>query len=91
MKRILLTVMTALLLNAEAACAGPFDDGVAAYGRGDYATAAAKFRPLAVQENASAQSNLGGMYDQGKGGPRKIMFALTCSPILPLRPGMPVR
>jgi len=47
-----------------------FDEAVAAYQRGDYATAIRKFRPLAEQGNAEAQFNLGIMYDNGQGFPR---------------------
>ena len=44
-----------------------FDEGVAAYKRGDYATALREWRPLAKQGNAIAQSNLGFMYGKGLG------------------------
>lgn len=67
MKRLLLTATTALLLSVGAARAGPMDDGVAAYQRGDYATALQIFRSLAAQGNASAQNGLGLMYDNGQG------------------------
>ncbi len=42
-----------------------FYEGVAAFKRGDYATAFREFRPLAEQGNANAQRNLGVMYIQG--------------------------
>ena len=57
----------ALLLGVGAACAGPIDDGVAAYKRGDYATALPIFRSLATQGDARAQTDLGLMYDTGEG------------------------
>ena len=41
--------------------------GVAAYQRGDFAAAFQLFRPLAERGDASAQSNLGVMYEQGRG------------------------
>ncbi len=44
-----------------------FDEGMAAYQRGDYATALREWRPLAEQGGAYAQYNLGIMYDNGKG------------------------
>ena len=44
-----------------------FDEGVAAYKRGDYATALREWHPLAEQGNAGAQYNLGVMYDKGEG------------------------
>ena len=43
-----------------------FDKGLAAYKRGDYATAIREWRPLAEQENACAQFNLGVMYERGE-------------------------
>lgn len=50
--------------------AGHFNDGVAAYRRGDYATAARFFRPLAEQEESGAQNNLGVIYNNGEGLPQ---------------------
>ena len=47
--------------------AGPLEDANAAYNRGDYATALRLLRPLADQGDASAQYNLGVMYDNGQG------------------------
>jgi TPR repeat protein len=47
--------------------AGPFEDGMAAYNRGDYVPAIAVFRPLAEQGNAQAQVLLGVMYRRGQG------------------------
>ena len=41
---------------------------MAAYGRGDYATAVRLLRSLADQGNASAQHNLGVLYESGRGG-----------------------
>src|SRR5260221_14680774 len=52
---------------AGIALAGPFDDAVAAYGRGDYATAARLLEPLANDGISVAQFNLGLMYDLGQG------------------------
>ncbi len=46
------------------------DETVAAYKRGDYATALREWRSLAEQGNAGAQSNLGVMYDKGQGVPQ---------------------
>ena len=46
------------------------DEGVAAYIRGDYATAIREWRPLAKQGNAKAQFNLGRMYRFGWGVPQ---------------------
>ncbi len=47
-----------------------FQAGVNAYERGDYETALKEFRPLAEQGYASAQYNLGVMYDNGLGVPQ---------------------
>jgi len=69
-KRLLLTAMTALLLSVSAAWAGPFEDGVAASERGDYATALRIFHSLAAQGDAEAQFNLGVIYFDGKGVPQ---------------------
>ncbi len=68
-KRILAGVVLSLMLTGAAA-AGPFEDGLAAHERGDYATALRLFRPLGEQGNASAQYNLGVMYALGQGVPR---------------------
>ncbi len=53
-----------------------FDEGVAAFNRGDYATALREFRPLAEQGNARAQYNLGVMYENGRGVPQDYAKAL---------------
>ena len=59
-------VTTAVLLIALATSArAEFDEGVAAYERGDYATALREWRPLAEQGNANAQYLLGLMYFDG--------------------------
>ncbi len=47
-----------------------FDEGVAAYQRGDYATALREWRPLAEQGHAPAQFILGIMYEDGQGVPQ---------------------
>jgi TPR repeat protein len=59
--------MIALLLSVGAAWADDFEDGAAAYQRGEYAMALQIFRTLAAQENADAEYNLGVMYDTGRG------------------------
>jgi len=48
----------------------PFEDGIAAYERGDYLTALHLWKPLAEQGNASAQFNLGLMHADGRGVPQ---------------------
>jgi hypothetical protein len=78
MKLTFKNAFTGLLLVfsfAGPVVAGPLDDGDAAYGKGDYATALRLWRPLAEQGNAPAQSNLGVMYLDGKGVPRNYAEA----------------
>ncbi len=65
MKRFLLALVLACALSAPA-WAG-FDEGLAAYNRGDYKTALREFRPLAEQGDAAAQFYLGFMYETGQG------------------------
>jgi uncharacterized protein len=55
--------------GSGAAYADTFNDGVAAYQRGDYTSAIRYFRPLAENGNGDAQYNLGIMYDKGLGVP----------------------
>ncbi len=68
MKRIALA--TVLLVSLAGLARAGFDEGVAAYDRGDYATALKEFRPLAEQGDASAQFSVGIMYESGKGVPQ---------------------
>ena len=63
-------------LFAAPVAAGPFEDGVAAYDRGDYAAAFRLMRPFAEQGAAPAQFNLGVMYDAGKGVPQDYAEAV---------------
>jgi len=72
MKAILQIGFLALVIMAQVvpAHAGPFEDGVAAYERGEYATALKLLRPLAEQGVAEAQYKLGDMYDNGLGVPQ---------------------
>jgi TPR repeat protein len=52
------------------AVAGPLEDGLTAYQRGDFATAMSLWRPLADQGNAAAQYNIGWMYYDGRAVPQ---------------------
>ncbi|MEA2838272.1 MAG: uncharacterized protein QOD89_2822 [Bradyrhizobium sp.] len=63
-------VVAAQLLGASAAFAGPWEDGMAAYNRGDYVPAMRVFRALAEQGNAKAQNVLGVMFRKGEGVPK---------------------
>jgi uncharacterized protein len=69
MRKLLEALIIGLLLTASGGnvSADPLEDGIAAYQRGDFATALRLFQPLAEQGDASAQSNLGVMYEQGRG------------------------
>ncbi len=62
-----LTIATFLIISCVTAWAADFEKGLAAYNSGNYATALAEWKPLADQGNASAQANLGVMYDSGEG------------------------
>ena len=66
-KLLALLFFTITLGIAQGAYAGPYQDALAAYGRGDYATALSLLRPLADQGDAAAQFNLGVSYDDGQG------------------------
>ena len=60
---------------APVAAPSQFDQGYAAYSRGDFATALSLWRPLADQGNADAQGNLGVMYAKGQGVPQDYVQA----------------
>ena len=65
MKRIISAMVVLIALAAPAW--GGFDEGVAAYNRGDYATALREFQPLAELGDVYAQALLGIMYIKGQG------------------------
>ncbi len=70
-KKIALALALALTtLSGQAVLAQEFNKGRAAYNDGDYATALQEWRPLAEQEHARAQYNLGVMYANGRGVPQ---------------------
>ena len=66
-QRVFPTVAAGLLFGMVAAWANPFEDGLAAYNRGDFADAAKKFREGAAQGDVHAQTALGNLYGNGKG------------------------
>src|SRR5258706_7602169 len=66
--RYLAISLIVLVWGAAGVQAGPFDDGQAAYNKGDYATALKFWRPLGEQGNADAQISLGWMYETGQAG-----------------------
>ncbi len=75
MKRFGLCLAIVAVLAAPAALAG-FDDGVAAYDRGDYAVAFEVWQPLAEQGDVRAQYRLGRLYEAGEGVPGDAAEAL---------------
>jgi TPR repeat protein len=68
-------VMAAQILGIAGALAGPWEDGMVAYNRGDYAPAIRLFRPLAEAGNPKAQTVLGVMYHRGQGVARNSVRA----------------
>ena len=84
MRKLLASLFLIITLGmAQGEYAGPYQDALAAYGRGDYATALSLLRPLAAQGNAWAQFNLGAIYAKRHGG---RVFCLT-SGLPPTRAG----
>jgi len=69
LKHALVAIILALSF-AYPVSAGPFEDAVAAYGRGDYETALKLMQPLANQGDARARFNVGTMHLGGKGVPQ---------------------
>jgi TPR repeat protein len=68
-------LLAAQLMGTVAAFAGPWEDGMAAYNRGDYMPAIRLFRPLAEQGHAKAQNVLGVMFRKGEGVPKNAARA----------------
>ena len=64
------------VLLAAPAYAQDFDKGIAAYSRGDFATALKEWRPLAEQGHAKAQRDLGVMYFKGEVVPQDDVEAV---------------
>ena len=60
-------IAAAVTLCGRGALAGPWEDGMAAYNRGDYVPAMQLFRPLARGGNAKAAGVIGAMYRRGQG------------------------
>ena len=68
-------ILATQIWGAVSAFAGPWEDGMAAYNRGDYMPAAQVFRVMAEQGNAEAQMLLGVMYRKGRGVTRSSQRA----------------
>ena len=69
MRKLVIGSLIAAALGATsvAAMAGPWEDGMAAYNRGDYVPAIQVFRGMARAGNTKAQGMLGAMYQRGQG------------------------
>jgi TPR repeat protein len=65
--QVIAGMIAIMLARGEAAVAGPWEDGMVAYNRGDYVPAVKLFRPLAQAGNAKAQNVMGVMYRKGEG------------------------
>ena len=78
-KRMILggLILAAQILGNAGAIAGPLEDGMAAYNRGDYVPAMQLFRPLAQRGDAKAQNLLGVMYRRGQGVARNSVRAFV--------------
>jgi TPR repeat protein len=57
--------------------AGAYEDALAAFDKGDYATALSLLRPLADQGDPKAQTELGAMYANGQGVPKDYAQAMN--------------
>jgi TPR repeat protein len=68
-------IAAAQIWGLSGAFAGPWEDGMVAYNRGDYVPAIRLFRPLAERGNAKAQSLIGVMYRRGQGVARNSVHA----------------
>jgi hypothetical protein len=69
MRKLMICGAIAAALGATSleAVAGPWEDGMAAYNRGDYVPAIQVFRSMAKAGNAKAQGMMGAMYQRGQG------------------------
>jgi S1-C subfamily serine protease len=74
--RIALAAWAILALVCGTAVAGPFEEGSAAQGRGDYTEAAKWYRKAGDEGDARAQGNLGLMYEFGSGVPQDYAEAV---------------
>ena len=62
-----LLTTTVLLFGISGSGVADFNDGLVAFGKGDYKTAFNELEPLADEDNEAVQYTLGWMYDHGKG------------------------
>jgi uncharacterized protein len=75
-ERTILVVTILLLLRVNAAQAGAWEDGTAAYQHGDYSVAFKSFHLAAARGDVRAQFNIGSMYENGRGVSRDIEEAI---------------
>ena len=73
--RYLLAAALAVMLAPATPAWADFNDGLAAYKRGDYAMALREWRPVAEQGNEKAQAMLGFLYYKGQGVPQEYVKA----------------
>ena len=59
--------LAAILALPWAAVAGPIEDGLAAWSKGDYETAVSRLRPIALKGNTVAAYYMGLMHADGRG------------------------
>jgi|SRR5712671_301328 uncharacterized protein len=64
-----------MLVVIEPASSGELSDGLSAYRRGNYSTAATKLMPIAARGIPEAQTALGFMYEYGRGVPQDAELA----------------
>ncbi len=76
MTRAVLLAAALFLVAASPVRAG-YEEGLAAYKRGDFITAVSEFLPLAQEGDVRAQSNLGYLYEKGKGVPQDHVEAVS--------------
>ena len=76
MTRTVLLAAALFLVTVSPVRAG-YNEGLAAYKRGDFVTAASEFLPLARDGNVRAQRNLGYLYEKGKGVPQDHVEAVS--------------
>ncbi len=76
MKRFLSFVTVVIWLASAPAFAQDYNKGVTAFQAGDFAAAFKIWMPLAEQDDAEAQRNIGVMYQQGLGVPQSNVEAV---------------
>ena len=75
LRRIAIGIALSFLVTSNA-MAKDFQKGLAAYDRGDYASALREWQPLVAEGNAKAQHHLGFMYFFGEGVPQSYSAAM---------------